>query len=81
MPTVTQSRITLSSDGLGSKGATGKASDSILTVILVPESGWYKGEESLSSKLLGAFTQLPNRHFRAVSFPLSLCFIAIGHPG
>jgi len=43
MPTVTQSRITLSSDGnLGLRKQrchpTGRASDSILTVILVPES-------------------------------------------
>lgn len=43
---MTQSRITLSSDGLGSKGATGKASDSILTVILVPESETKAGENA-----------------------------------
>lgn len=48
MPTVTQtqSRITLSSDGLESKGATGKASDSILTVIPVPESETKAGENA-----------------------------------
>lgn len=50
MPTVTQthSRITLSSDGLEreSKGATGKASDSILTVLPVPESETKAGENA-----------------------------------